>query len=239
MLKKISLLELQRNGAFMEKYFEVLRSVDLLNGIAESDYRSLLSCLSAKVSSFEKGQTVFMRGDAINSFGIVLSGHVQVIHDDFYGNRSILACINPGGLFGESFACAEIKALPVSVIATTESELLFIDCRKLESPCTNACSFHSRLTHNMMTTIAKKNISLTQKIEFTSKRTTREKLLSYLSAEALKGKNDSFSIPFNRQELADYLSVDRSAMSAELSKLRDEGILKFNKNLFELSKLAN
>ncbi len=218
----------------MEKYFEVLKNVELFGGIEISDLGSLLSCLSAKAVSYEKGQLVFLSGEAINSFGIVLSGQVQVFHDDYYGNRSILSCVNPGGLFGESFACAETKTLPVSVFATTESELLFIDCRKLESPCTSACGFHTRLIHNMMTTIAKKNIALTQKIEITSKRTTREKLLSYLSAEAQKVKSNSFSIPFDRQELSDYLSVDRSAMSAELCKLRDDGILKFSKNQFEL-----
>ena len=234
MLKKISLLDLQRNGVFMEKYIEVLKNVELFGGIDSSDLNSLLFCLSAKAQIYEKGQLVFASGDEIHSFGIVLSGQVQVYSDDYYGNRSILSRVNQGGLFGESFACAETKSLPVSVFATTESELLFIDCRKLESPCTNACGFHSRLIHNMMTTIAKKNVVLTQKIEITSKRTTREKLLSYLSAEAQKAKSSSFLIPFDRQALSDYLSVDRSAMSSELCKLRDEGIVRFNKNQFEL-----
>lgn len=218
----------------MEKYFEILKKVDLFIGIDESEFNPLLSCLSAKVVRYEKNQIVFNSGDATSSFGIVLSGQVQVFQDDYYGNRSILAGIGPCNLFGESFACAETKALPVSVIATTESELLFIDCRRLESPCSNACGFHSRLIHNMLNSIAKKNVALTQKIEFTSKRTTREKLLAYLSAEAQKARSNSFCIPFNRQELADFLSIDRSAMSAELSKLRDDGVLKYNKNQFEL-----
>jgi DNA-binding transcriptional ArsR family regulator len=128
----------------------------------------------------------------------------------------------------------EIKMLPVSVISSTESELLFIDCRKLAAPCSKACDFHSRLIQNMLNIISKKNVSLTQKIEFLSKRTTREKLLAYLSAEAKKAGSNRFSISFNRQELADYLFVERSAMSAELSKLRDDGILKYHKNQFEL-----
>lgn len=220
----------------MEKYLEILKNVELFSGIETSDLSSLLGCLAAKSVSFDKGQLVFGGGEAIHSFGIVLSGQVQVFNDDYYGNRSILSCINAGGLFGESFACAETKSLPVSVFATTESEILFIDCRKLEAPCTNACSFHSRLIHNMMTSIARKNVALTQKIEITSKRTTREKLLSYLSMEAQKAKNNSFAIPFDRQALSDYLSVDRSAMSAELCRLRDEGVLKFSKNQFELLK---
>ena len=218
----------------MKKYFEVLKTLDLFKGIDESELMPLLSCLSAKEAHYEKGQTVFLSGEKIECFGIVLSGQVQVVQDDYYGNRSIFAKIGAGNLFGESFACAEIKTLPVSVITTTESDLLFVDCHRLAAPCANACAFHRSLIQNMLNIIAMKNISLTQKIEFTSKRTTREKLMAYISAEAKKATSNQFSIPFNRQELADYLSVERSAMSAELSKLRDDGILNFNKNQFEL-----
>ncbi|MEA4849448.1 MAG: Crp/Fnr family transcriptional regulator [Clostridiaceae bacterium] len=218
----------------MKKYLDVLKTVDLFKGIKESELESLMSCLSAKIVHFGNNQMVFMSGDDIDTFGIVLSGQVQIYQEDYYGNKSIFANIGPGHLFGESFACSEIKTLPVSVFTTAKSDLLFIDCSKLASPCTNACVFHSRLIQNMLNIIAMKNILLTQKIEFTSKRTTREKLLAYLSAEAKKARSSRFNIPFNRQELADFLSVDRSAMSAELSKLRDDGVLKFYKNQFEL-----
>lgn len=219
---------------FVKNYLGVLKTVKLFNGIEESDLQPLLSCLCGKLIHYDKGQTVFSSGESLVQFGIVLSGQVQVVQDDYYGNRSILGKIDVGNLFGESFACAEIKALPVSVITTTESELLFIDCHKLAVPCAKACGFHSRLIQNMLNIVSMKNIGLTQKIEFTSKRTTREKLLAYLSAEAKKAGSSRFCIPFNRQELADYLSVERSAMSAELSKLRDNGILRFHKNQFEL-----
>ncbi|SMC63346.1 Crp/Fnr family transcriptional regulator [Papillibacter cinnamivorans] len=218
----------------MKNYMSVLKTVQLFKGIEESDLQPLLSCLSAKAIQYGKGQTVFSSGERIERFGIVLSGEVQVVQDDYYGNRSILAKIDIGNLFGESFACAEMKTLPVSVITTTESELLFIDCHRLAVPCAKACGFHSRLIQNMLSIVSMKNISLTQKIEFTSKRSTREKLMAYLSAEAKKAGSSRFCIPFNRQELADYLSVERSAMSAELSKLRDDGVLKFHKNQFEL-----
>jgi len=218
----------------MEKYLDVLKTVSLFKGIDESDLRPLLSCMCAKAAHYEKGQTVFLSGERIDRFGIVLSGGVQIVQDDYYGNRSILAKIGKGNLFGESFACAEIKTLPVSVIASSESDLLFIDCHRLAVPCARACGFHSRLIQNMLNIVSMKNIALTQKIEFTSKRTTREKLMAYLSAEAKKAGNSQFYIPFDRQELADYLSVERSAMSAELSKLRDDGVLKFHKNWFEL-----
>lgn len=218
----------------MKNYLDVLKTVRLFKGIEEADLQPLLSCLGAKLVRYEKGQTVFSSGDSMEHFGIVLSGQVQVVQDDYYGSRSILALIDVGNLVGESFACAETKALPVSVITTTESELLFIDCHRLAVPCAKACGFHSRLIQNMLSIISMKNITLTEKIEFTSKRTTRGKLLAYLSAEAKKSGSSHFCIPFNRQELADYLSVERSAMSAELSKLRDDGVLKFHKNQFEL-----
>lgn len=218
----------------MEKYLDILRRVNLFNDIYESDLLPLLSCLDTKVSYYEKGQTVFFCGESVKSFGIVLSGQVQVVHDDYYGSRNILAKVDTGNLFGESFACSAVKNIPVSVIATTESEILFIECSRLATQCARACDFHSRLIQNLLNIVSMKNILLTQKIEFTSKRTTREKLLAYLSAEAEKSKNSRFSIPFNRQELADYLSVERSAMSAELSKLRNDGVITFNKNQFTL-----
>jgi len=216
------------------EYFEILKNIELFSGIDGRDLPALLGCLSAKRAHYEKGGIVFLAGERIRSFGIVLSGQVQIYQEDYYGNRSILGHVGPGGLFAESFACAEAKELPVSVQASAESELLFIDCTRLASPCANACSFHASLIRNLLNTIAKKNIALTQKIEFTAKRTTQEKLLAYLSAEARRAKSSRFEIPFNRQELADYLAVDRSAMSAELGKLRDDGVLNFSKNRFEL-----
>ena len=129
----------------MKNYLDVLKTVKLFQGIEESNLQPLLSCLCGKVIHYEKGQTVFFSGESIGKFGIVLSGQVQIVQEDYYGNRSILAKIDIGNLFGESFACAEIKTLPVSVITTTESELLFIDCRRLAVPCAKACGFHSRL----------------------------------------------------------------------------------------------
>ncbi len=218
----------------MEKFFDVLKSVDLFRDIKECELKSLLTCLSPNSIHYEKGQTIMFSGESIHRFGIVLSGQVQVVQDDYYGNRSILANIGTGNLFGESFAFADIDSLPISAITATESVLMFIDCRKITSPCANACSFHKRLIQNMLRIVSMKNILLTQKMEFISKRTTREKLLAYLSAQAKKAGSNHFCIPFNRQELADYLFVERSAMSAELSKLRNDGVLKYHKNQFEL-----
>lgn len=219
---------------YTEKNSEMIQSVDLFRGIRASELPSLLQCLSAKTARYEKGQTVFSAGERMERFGIVLSGRLQVVQDDYYGNRSILAGVEAGDLVGESFACAEGKTLPISAVAAVESELLLLDCRRLAVPCTRTCGFHSRLIQNMLRIVAGKNILLTQKMEFLSKRTTREKLLAYLSAQAQKAGSGRFRIPFNRQQLADYLSVERSAMSAALSRLRDDGILNFHKDQFEL-----
>ncbi len=218
----------------MKDYLHVLKTIELFEGIEETNLQPLLSCLCAKEIHYEKGDAVFLSGDSIRKFGIVLSGQIVVVQDDYFGNRSILAKLEKGDLFGESFAFAEIETLPVSVITTTDSDLLFIDCNRLSVPCAKACEFHSRLIQNMLNIVSMKNIVLMQKIELTSKRTTREKLLAYLSDESKKSRSSHFCIPFNRQELADYLSVERSAMSAELSKLRNDGLLNFHKNQFEL-----
>jgi len=218
----------------MEKYLDLLKTVSLFANVDMSDIKSLLNCLSAKTERFKENETIFLAGNKAEFVGIVLSGQVQVVKEDFYGNKNIVASIEKGQLFGEAFACADLKILPVSVFSAEDSEIMLIDYRKIITTCSNTCSFHSKLIYNMLRIVANKNIILSQKIEFISKRTTKEKLLAYLSSEAKKAGSNSFSIPFSRQELADFLSVDRSAMSAELCKLRDSGVIEFNKNKFVL-----
>lgn len=218
----------------MKEYSKILKSVALFEGLKEEELDAVLSCLSAKTGKYSKNQIILQHGESTTNIGIVLSGQVQIIKEDYYGNRNLFANLSESMLFGETFICADIKTLPVSVISTTESVILWIDYRRIISPCNQVCSFHSTLIYNMLRIVAMKNILLNQKIEFTSKRTTREKLIAYLSAEAQKIDNNHFTIPFNRQELADYLNVDRSAMSAELGKLRDEGLIDFHKNEFTL-----
>lgn len=218
----------------MEKYFDIIRKCPLFNGIEDKDLFGLLSCLDAKVMSFEKKYTIFTEGSQAKYLGIVLSGSAQIVQIDYYGNRSILCGIEPSELFGEAFACAETEAIPVSVIANEACEVLLIDCNRVLHTCSNACSFHQTLIFNLMKDIATKAILFQQKIEIISRRSTREKLLAYLNVQARKTGKHSFDIPFDRQELADYLEVDRSGLSAEISKLRKEGILNSNKNSFEL-----
>ena len=148
----------------------------------------------------------------------------------------ILAHVGRGGLFGEAFSCAGKGTLPVSVAASETTGIMLIDYRKIVTTCSSACVFHMQLIKNMMRILAEKNILLTQKMEHLAKRTTRDKLLSFLSAQALLAGSDTVDIPFNRQELADYLCVDRSALSRELGAMQAEGLLKYEKNRFELTR---
>lgn len=218
----------------MEKYYPLLKRSPLFIGIREEDLAKMLQCLNARIDACQKDDILLLAGQPVSSVGIVLAGRVRIIKEDFAGNRTILAEIAPGNLFAEAFACARVNHLPVTVVSVTDGEVLWVDVRRVLHICPSACPFHTRLIENMLAVLASRNILLNQKIEHISKRSTREKLLSYLSDQADRQGSDEFDIPFNRQELADYLCVDRSAMSAELSRMQEEGILRFHFRHFVL-----
>lgn len=218
----------------MEKYFEILKKCSLFSNIDTCDLSPMLSCLGAQLKEYGKRETVIAEGDKAKYVGIVLSGKLQIERTDYYGNRSIAGVVTSSELFGESFACANVPEMPVSVVATENSLCLLIDCQRIISPCQNACAFHGKMIFNLLKIVATKNIMLNQKAEITSKRTTREKLMTYLMIQAKKEGSRSFEIPYDRQALADFLEVDRSGLSAEISKLRNEGVLLSRKNKFTL-----
>ena len=219
-----------------EKEIEILKESALFSGIETDKISSMLSCLSAKTGDYEKDTYIYSPGDRVKSVGIILSGGVYVVNEDYWGNRSIVSKLGPAEMFGEAFSCAEEEKIPIGVVTSEKSRILFIDYRKIITTCSSACVFHTSLIRNMVRILAMKNLLLMQKIEHMAKRTTREKVLSFLSEQATKAGSGTFDIPFNRQELADYLAVDRSALSSELGRMRDEGILRFHKNHFELLK---
>ena len=218
----------------MKNNFNILRNCPLFNRIEDKELCEMLGCLSAKEYSYKKGETIFAEGDKAKYIGIVLKGSVQAVRVDYYGNRSIVTNIEPPQLFGEAFACAELKSLPVDVVAADDAEILLIDAQLIAHPCKNACHFHCQTISNLLSIVAKKNLVLNQKIEITSKRTTREKLMAYLLLQAKGAKSRTFTIPYDRQELADYLEVDRSGLSAEISKLRKEKVLECRRGTFTL-----
>lgn len=218
----------------MEKYFSILRRCPLFDQIEDTDLLALLGCLGARVEWFDKKNTILPEGEPARTIGIVLSGSAQVVQVDYYGNRSILAGVAVSEIFGEAFACAEVPASPVAVVAVEPCEIMLIDSMRILHTCSNSCSFHQQIIFNLMKELATKNILFHQKLEITSKRSTREKLMAYLMLQAKKSGSSSFTIPFDRQELADYLEVDRSGLSAEISKLRSEGILESERKHFKL-----
>ena len=218
----------------MKNYYPILERCPLFNGIRMEDLSVMLGCIGGRVLSVSKGQSIFREGDPATHVGMVLSGAVRMVREDYYGNRSIVAHIGPAELFGETYACAGIAALPISFVADADSQVLLMDCRRITTSCCNACAFHSRIIFNLLQLVATKNLVFDQKIQITSKRTTREKLMAYLLNEAKLQGGRSFTIPYDRQELADYLEVDRSGLSAEISKLRREGILESEKKQFTL-----
>lgn len=218
----------------MKEYSKILRKCPLFFDIEEDNLIRMLSCLDARVESFDKKYTIFPEGYPAKYIGIVLSGKVQVVQVDYYGNRSILSELGPSEVFAEAFACAEVESMPVAVIADESCEVMLINCAHILHTCSNNCGFHQQLIFNLMKDLAAKTIMFHQRIEVTSKRTTREKLMAYLMLQAKKTGRDRFDIPFDRQELADYLEVDRSGLSAEIGKLCREGIITNNKNHFEL-----
>lgn len=216
-----------------------IKNCPLFSGLEEAEISTLLDCFKAEAKSCHKDDFIFTAGENLRRIGVVLSGGVNILREDFWGDRAILAHMGPGDIFGEAFACAGVEKFPVSVAAAEASEILLIDPQKMLAPCSKTCGFHSKLIDNLLRILARRNVLLVQKMEHLTRRSTREKLLSYLSTQARQAGKNIFSIPFNRQELADYLSVDRSAMSAELSKMRGEGIIDFNRNEFELFKIES
>jgi len=229
------MLHLQQKVNKLKKYYPVLLKSPLFHGILEKDLESMLSCLNARAAGYAGDSVVFLAGDPAARVGLVLEGAVQVVREDIFGNRAILTALMPGQLFGETFACAGVEILPVSVIAVSDCKILLLDYRRIITTCPTACVFHSRLIENMLKILAGKNLVLNQKIEALSARTTREKLLAYLVAQAGVAGSRRFTIPSTRQELADYLSVDRSALSREMGIMQKEGMIRFKKNCFELT----
>lgn len=218
----------------MKNNIELLKQVSLFRGIGPDKIESILSCLNAKEKLYKKNEVILSAGEYVSFIGIVLSGRIQIVEEDVMGNRNIMAELGEGNLFAETFACVKSQALPMTVSSVIDSTILFIDFKRVITTCASSCIFHTKLIENMLYILANKNILLSQKIQHISKRTTREKLLSYFSEQAIKSGKREFDIPFNRQALADYICVDRSAMSNELCKLRDEGILTFDKNHISL-----
>lgn len=210
-----------------------LAACSFFHGLEEDQIKEVLTCFQAKKKILSQGSYLAYAGDSWPYLGIVLSGNLHLFQEDFWGNRSLLTEISSGDLFGESYACAA-EPLAVDILAVEPSEVLLLQAERIIRPCENCCIFHHQLLQRLMLIFAAKNIGLTEKVQLLSQRSTREKILLYLSKEAKKLGTSTFEIPFNRQQLADYLSVDRSALSAKLSEMQKEGVFSFSQNQFKL-----
>ncbi|MEG2011647.1 MAG: Crp/Fnr family transcriptional regulator [Anaerovoracaceae bacterium] len=216
----------------MKNNFVLLKNNPLFAGIGIDDFDKMLNCLGGKTTSYKKGNTILLAGNPVDSVGLILQGSVKILREDVDGHTHILSEFSAPELFGETFACASVDHSPVSVIATEDCDILFLNYRKIITTCSSSCVFHGRLIENMLTLIAQKNLILNRKIEILSKRTIRERLMLFLENQCDSSRK--CTIPYNREELAALLCVDRSAMSNELSKMQKDKLIRFSKNHFEI-----
>ena len=215
-----------------------LANTRLFRGMEPSDIEEMLGCLHAKEHAFQKGEIIFPEGTATEQIGVVLSGRVIIEMGDVWGNNSVLSSIGPGGVFAEAYACVPGEPLMVSVVAAEDTSVLYIGVSGILSPCAKACACHARLIQNLLTQCAGKNLQLSRRILHTGPKSIRGRLLSYFSECIKRTGSYSFDIPYNRQQLADYLSVDRSALCNELSKMQRDGLLRCRKNHFTVNETA-
>lgn len=212
-----------------------LAKTALFQGTTPDEVQAMLECLGAEARRFSKGDIIYHAGDTVTAMGLVLSGAVNMEHDDMWGNKSILGHTGAAQIFAETYSCIPGERLMVSVVATEPTQVLFLNASRLLQTCPSACVHHSKLIHNLLSVTAQKNLALSRRALHTSSKSIRGRLLSYLSDEAAQQGSYEFTIPFNRQQLADYLGVDRSALSNELSKMQKDGLLSANRSHFSLT----
>jgi len=221
---------------FCKDYYPELLSMPLFCGIEEKDMETMLNCLCAYISEYKKDRYIILCQDEVKVVGIILSGKVQMIREDLWGNKTLLVSMGKGELFGETFSFGEHRKATVSFLASEDAKVLFLSFGHIMQTCSMACKFHHRLIENMVTLIASKNIALMDKVDILSKKTLREKIATYLLQQVGKQDKTYFDIPYGRVQLAEYLCADRSALTRELNTMRDEGLIEYDKNSFHILK---
>ena len=218
----------------MKDFLSVIRASQLFSGISEDELTAMLTCLDTRQTNFPKDTFLMRVGNTADSIGLLLEGSALIIQEDIWGNRNILSKAGPGQTFAAAYACAPGSVLNVSVVAETPVTAMFLNVGRVLNVCPSACSHHSRIIRNLLGELAEKNLRFSEKLTHMGQRTTRAKLMSYFSAEAQRLGTYEFDIPFSRQQLADYLAVERSGLSLELGKMKKDGLLDFHKNHFVL-----
>ncbi len=218
----------------LEKYYNQIKTSPVFYGMSDDELKGLLECFNARIRKYEKEEMIIRQGDIISNIYLILDGEVNIEKDSYWGRRIIISRLGQNDNLALSFVGSKNIESSIDAITVEDTLVLILSYEKCTSMCQNACTRHKILINNLFQILSKENIELIQKIENVSQKSIRDKLLTYLSNEARKKHSNSFDIQFNRQDLADYLNVDRSAMSFELSKLQKEGFIKYDKNHFEL-----
>lgn len=211
-----------------------LANTQLFRGMEPSNIDEMLGCLLAKERTYKKGETIFPEGSPTEQIGVVLTGRAVIELVDVWGNNSVLSSIGPGGAFAEAYACVPGEPLMVNVTAAEDTEALLLNIRRVLEPCSKVCPYHVRLVRNLLALCAGKNLQLSRRVLHTGPKSIRKRLLSYFSECIKRTGSYSFDIPYNRQQLADYLSVERSALSNELSIMQRDGLIRYEKNHFDV-----
>lgn len=218
----------------MHEHNILLQTIPLFAGIDHCKLEAMLKCIGSSYRKYTKNSFIFLEGDEIKQIGVLLSGRIAMIKEDAWGERSILTFIEQGGLLGETFVCSHEFNSTVSFQACSDSSILMMPFHKVVTTCTKVCGFHYRLIENMLVMMAEKNIKFIEKLEVNSKKNLRDKILTFLSQQSPKNGSSSFTVSFGRVEMADFLSADRSALTRELSRMKEEGLLEYDKNNFTL-----
>lgn len=208
--------------------------IDLFEKIEDREVLELLKCIGIKTKVFRKFGFIVKSGAKIDYLAVMLSGNAVITKIDSYGRKTIIEKLKMNDIFGHNIVCCGEDKSPFDVVAENECEVLFLPFEKVVTPCEKLCPYHLQLIKNVMKMISKRNSLLNDKIDIIGQKTTRDKILALL--EPYRVEKGVFSIPYSREEMAKFLCVDRSAMSRELCKMRDEGILRFNRNHFEILK---
>lgn len=216
--------------------FTFISKTALFQGCQEKDIKQMAKHLNFKTVSYKKRDVIFRVSDIVTEIGLVLSGSVQIEHNDFFGNKSILTIVDAGGVFAEAYACVPNEPLMIDVIANDDCEILFISVSKLFEPCSQ-CDSRNRLIQNLVLISAQKNLQLSKHNIHTTSKTIRGRLMSYFSEQISAQDSNKITVPFDRQQLADYLNLDRSALSKELIKMKKDGLIEYHKNVFEIKLL--
>ena len=218
----------------MTKYLYALKLMGLFNGIDVAELETMLKCLGAEIRDVNRDEIVLLAGDKPQYVGIVLTGQLHIVREDFDGNHTLIAALTPGEIFAEALCCAGVSESPVTVLSEIDSTVMFLSFSRILHVCNNSCAYHTRLIENMLKLIANKNLQLQSRMEIISLKTIRAKVMRYLESFVPK-QGRHIKIPFNREELAGFLCVERSALSHELSKMKRDGLIDYRKNYFTLN----